>query len=50
MQEEIVNNQAAEKAKSAGLKVVMNKCMMKEHIKMIRVKANAVLKKIEGNN
>ena len=34
MQEGIVNNEAAEKAKNAGLKVVMNKCMMKEHMKM----------------
>lgn len=36
MQEGIVNNEAADKAKNAGLKVVMNKCMMKEHIKMMR--------------
>ena len=45
MQEGIVNNEAAEKAKNAGLKVVMNKCMMKEHIKMIRQRANSTLKK-----
>ena len=31
MQEGIVNNEAAEKARSAGLKVVMNKCIFKEH-------------------
>jgi len=32
MQEGIVHNVAAEKAKKAGLKVVMNKCLLKEHI------------------
>jgi predicted CoA-binding protein len=31
MQEGIVNNAAAERAKAAGLTVVMNKCMMKVH-------------------
>ena len=31
MQEGIVHNAAAEKARAAGLKVVMNKCMLKEH-------------------
>ena len=31
MQEGIVHNAAAEKAKAAGLKVVMNKCIYKEH-------------------
>lgn len=36
MQEGIVNNEAAEKAKIAGLKVVMNKCIMKEHKKMVQ--------------
>jgi predicted CoA-binding protein len=45
MQEGIVNNEAAKKAKNAGLRVVMNKCMMKEHVKMTRQKANSVLKK-----
>ncbi len=34
MQEGIVHNQSAEKAKKAGLQVVMNKCMLKEHRKM----------------
>jgi len=34
MQEGIVNNEAADMARSAGLKVIMNKCMMKEHMKM----------------
>ena len=31
MQEGIVHNAAAEKARAAGLRVVMNRCMMKEH-------------------
>jgi len=32
MQEGIVHNAAAEKARAAGLKVVMNKCILKEHL------------------
>jgi uncharacterized protein len=35
MQEGIINNAAAEKAQSAGLLVVMDKCMRKEHIRLI---------------
>lgn len=31
MQEGIVNNAAADLARAAGLRVVMNKCMLKEH-------------------
>jgi uncharacterized protein len=31
MQEGVVNQAAADEAKKAGLKVVMNKCMFKEH-------------------
>lgn len=31
MQEGLVHNAAAEKARAAGLKVVMNRCMMKDH-------------------
>jgi len=31
MQEGIVNNAAADRARAAGLKVVMNKCILKEH-------------------
>lgn len=34
MQEGIVNNKAADKARAAGLKVVMNKCMLKEISKL----------------
>ncbi|MBT3362125.1 MAG: CoA-binding protein [Chloroflexi bacterium] len=35
MQEGIINEQAAASAKDAGLMVVMNKCMFKEHQKLI---------------
>jgi len=31
MQEGVINEEAAQKAREAGLYVVMNKCMMKEH-------------------
>ena len=34
MQEGIINNAAADKAQAAGLLVVMDKCMRKEHMKM----------------
>jgi predicted CoA-binding protein len=34
MQEGIINEAAAEKARAAGLLVVMNKCMRKEHIRL----------------
>lgn len=34
MQEGIVHNEAAEKARKAGLKVVMNKCIYKEHSRL----------------
>ena len=33
MQEGIVNEEAAQKAREAGLTVVMDKCMLKEHLK-----------------
>jgi len=36
MQEGIVNDVAAKKALDAGIKVVMNKCMMKEHRRISR--------------
>lgn len=36
MQLDIVNQEAAEKAKKAGLSVVMDKCIMKEHMRLIR--------------
>ncbi len=39
MQEGVINAEAAERAKEAGLKVVMDRCMLKEHRK---------LRKIEG--
>lgn len=35
MQEGIINPEAAEEARKAGLKVVMDKCMRKEHIRMV---------------
>jgi uncharacterized protein len=34
MQEGITNEGAAQKASKAGLKVVMNKCMLKEHVRI----------------
>jgi predicted CoA-binding protein len=34
MQDGIVHNEAAGKARAAGLQVVMNKCMLREHARM----------------
>lgn len=34
MQEGVVNEAAAIKARAAGLKVVMNRCMLKEHVRL----------------
>ncbi len=34
MQEGIVNNEAAERARAAGLRVVMDRCMKKEHVRL----------------
>jgi predicted CoA-binding protein len=34
MQEGIVHNKAAQKARKRGIEVVMNKCIMKEHMKI----------------
>jgi predicted CoA-binding protein len=36
MQDGIVHNEAAERARAAGLKVVMSKCMLREHRAMSR--------------
>ena len=36
MQENIVHNVAAEEARQHGLQVVMNKCIMKEHLEAFR--------------
>src|SRR3989338_6713503 len=36
MQEGIVNEEAADKAREAGLMVVMDKCMLKEHARLKR--------------
>ncbi len=35
LQEGVVNPQAAEKAQSAGLKVIMDRCMLKEHRRLM---------------
>jgi predicted CoA-binding protein len=35
MQEGIINEEAAQKAEAAGLKVVMDRCMLKEHRRFI---------------
>jgi predicted CoA-binding protein len=34
MQEGVINKEAADEARKAGLKVVMNKCMFKEHYRL----------------
>jgi hypothetical protein len=34
MQDGIVHNEAADKARAAGLKVVMSKCMLREHTRL----------------
>lgn len=36
MQERIINEEAATRAREAGLKVVMDRCVYKEHVKMAR--------------
>lgn len=38
MQEGVINEEAAARASEAGLLVVMNKCMRKEHLKLRRAK------------
>jgi predicted CoA-binding protein len=35
MQEEVINEQAAQMAEAAGLRVVMNRCMRKTHIRLL---------------
>lgn len=35
MQEGVVHNEAAQKAREKGIQVVMNKCIKKEHMKMM---------------
>ncbi len=36
LQETVVHEQAAEKARNAGVKVVMDKCILKEHRRLMR--------------
>jgi hypothetical protein len=36
MQEEVVHEDAARKAREAGLEVVMDRCILKEHRKLSR--------------
>lgn len=36
MQEDVVNEEAAAKARTAGLDVVMDRCILKEHRKIVR--------------
>jgi len=40
MQEGVIHSEAAERARSAGLFVVMNACILKEHIKRFRLPAD----------
>ncbi|MFH1382894.1 MAG: CoA-binding protein [Chloroflexota bacterium] len=40
MQEGVVNKDAAQRARKAGLKVVMDRCMLKEHTKISRDKSH----------
>ncbi|HEY5982974.1 MAG TPA: CoA-binding protein [Anaerolineales bacterium] len=35
MQEEVINEEAARTAEAAGLKVVMNRCMRKTHVRLL---------------
>ncbi len=49
MQEGIINEKAAEIARSHGIKVIMDKCMMKEHVeyrKLGMIKSRPVLENI----
>ncbi len=50
MQEGIVNEEAASKARKAGLLVVMDKCMKKEHVRLCNVSLAQSLEKEAGGN
>jgi predicted CoA-binding protein len=41
MQEGVINEEAASKARDAGLVVVMDKCMRKEHLRLQRQQQSA---------
>lgn len=40
MQEGVIHSEAAERARHAGLFVIMNTCILKEHIKRFRLPAD----------
>ncbi|HEV2206737.1 MAG TPA: CoA-binding protein, partial [Candidatus Acidoferrales bacterium] len=40
MQEGVIHSEAAERARSAGLFVIMDACILKEHIKRFRLPAD----------
>ena len=48
MQEGIVNNRSAAVARAAGLAVVMNKCIMKEHRKLMAAETGKKKEESEG--
>ncbi len=39
MQEDVINPQAAQRAEQAGLKVVMDRCMMKTHQRLVALRS-----------
>ena len=41
MQEDVINEQAARTAEAAGLKVVMNRCMRKTHLRLLGGRARS---------
>jgi len=48
MQEGIINEEAANKARQAGLLVVMDKCMKKEHVRLCNISLAQSLEKEAG--
>jgi len=49
MQEGIINEEAASKARQAGLLVVMDKCMKKEHVRLCNISLTQSLEKEAGD-